>query len=144
MTGAGNGHIVGGMNTQRFLTYVAVAGGLAWFCKFATASIDMDSPVVAFFFILGLTLLPIGSIGIALRLLEHRPRWLRLVGAALAPVAFLGIFSLLDSTLVPLTEDHVREWAKAEAGVVTAAVIWLTAGVWTLRRGSAGRTHMAR
>lgn len=132
------------MNTQRVLTYAAVAGGLAWLCKLATASIDMDSPVVAFFFVLGLTLLPIGSIGIALRLLEHRPRWLRLVGAVLAPVAFLAIFSFLDSTLVPLTEDHVREWAKAEAGVGTAAVLWLAAGAWALRRGPAGRTQLAR
>jgi hypothetical protein len=132
------------MNTQRVLTYAAVAGGLAWLCKLTAASIDMDSPVVAFFFVLGLTLLPIGSIGLALRFLEHRPRWLRLAGVALAPFAFLAIFSFLDSTLVPLTEDHVREWAKAEAGVGTAAVLWLATGVWALRRAPAGRREVAR
>ncbi len=132
------------MNTQRVLAYAAVAGGLAWLCKLTTASIDMDSPVVAVFFVLGLTLLPIGSIGVALRLLAHRPRWLRLAGAVLAPFVFLAIFLFLDSTLVPLTEDHVREWAKAEAGVLTAALLWLAAGVWALRREPAGRTQLAR
>ena len=131
------------MKTQRFLTYAAVAGALAWLCKLVAASIDMHSPVVGFFFILGLTLLTIGSAGIALNVLESRGRGVRLVGALLAPPVFLAIFSLLDGTLVPLTEDHVREWAKAEAGVLAAAVLWLAAGVWALRRGGTPRTQMS-
>jgi hypothetical protein len=131
------------MNLQRLLTYAAVAGGLAWLCKLVAASIDMNSPVVAVFFVLGLILLPIGSIGIALRLLQDRPAWLRAAGGVLAPFAFLAIFSLLDGTLVPATEDHVREWAKAEAGVFAAAVIWLAAGLWSLRSGRRLRTSRA-
>ena len=111
--------IVVRMNTQRFLTYAAVAGGLAWLCKLVVlaATDGAESAAVATFYISGLCLLAIGSTGIGLRLLERRPRWLRVIGAALAPVAFLAIFSLLDSTLVPLTKDHVPAWAEVEAGV---------------------------
>ena len=141
MTGTDDVPIVVRMNTQRFLTYTAVAGGLSWLCKLVAASIDMHSPVVGFFFVLGLSLLTIGSAGIALNLLERHGRGIRLLGALLAPPVFLAIFSLLDSTLVPLTEDHVREWAKAEAGVLVAAVLWLAAGVWALRRGATPRTQ---
>lgn len=134
------------MNPQRFLTYAAVAGGLAWLCKLVVlaATDGAESAAVATFYISGLSLLAIGSIGIVLRLLERRPRWLRIIGAVLAPVAFLAIFSLLDSTLVPLTREHVPEWAKVEAGVFTAAVIWLAVATWALRRVPAPRTQTAR
>ena len=134
------------MNTQRFLTYAAVAGGLAWLCKLVVlaATGGAESAAVATCYFSGLCLLAIGSIGIVLRLLERRPRWLRAIGAALAPFAFLAIFSLLDSTLVPLTKDHVPEWAKVEAGVFTAAALWLAAAAWALRRGAAPRTQAAR
>ena len=120
-----------------------LAGALAWLCKLVAASIDMHSPVVGFFYILGLTLLTIGSAGIALSLLDGRGRALRLLGAVLAPPVFLAIFLLLDSTLVPLTEDHVREWAKAEAGVLTAAVLSLAVAMWALRRAGTSRARVS-
>jgi len=146
MTGAGDGRSVDGMNTQRFLTYVAVAGGLAWLAKLVVlaATDGAESGAVATFYISGLSLLAIGSIGIMLRLLERRPRWLRVIGGVLAPFAFLSIFLFLDELLVPPTREHVPNWAEVEAGVFTAAVIWLAAGVWALRRGPAGQTRLAR
>jgi len=79
-----------------------------------------------------------------LRLLERRPRWLRVAGAVLAPLGFVAISLFLDGLLVPPTRDRLPEWAEVEAGVFTAAVIWLAAGAWTLRRGPAGRTQPAR
>ena len=129
------------MNTQRMLTSAAVAGGLAWFTKLAVlaATDGAESAAVATFYVSGLVLLAIGSIGIALHHLKGRARWLCLV----APFAFLAIFSLLDSTLVPLTDDHVPKWAKVEAGVFTAAVIWLGAAIWTLRSGATSRASRA-
>jgi hypothetical protein len=134
------------MNSQRFLTYVAVVGSAAWFCKLVVlaATDGAESAAVATLYIAGLCLLAIGSIGIVLRLLERRPRWLRAGCAALAPVAFIAIFLLLDGTLVPVTRDHVPEWAKVEAGVFTAAVIWLAFSTWALRRVPAARTQTAR
>jgi hypothetical protein len=133
------------MNIQRLLTYAAVAGGLAWLCKLVVlaATDGEESAGVATFYILGLSLLTIGSIGIALRLLTGRPRWLRVIGALLAPFAFLALFSLLDSTLVPLTDEHVPKWAEVEAGVFTAAVLGLVAGFWALRPGPALRASRA-
>jgi hypothetical protein len=134
------------MNTQRFLTYAAAAGGLAWFGKLAVlaATDGAESAAVATLYISGLCLLAIGSIGVVLLLLERRSRWLRIAGAAIAPFAWVAIFSLLDSTLVPLTKDHVPEWAKVEAGVFTAAVISVSLAGWALRRVPAARVPATR
>jgi hypothetical protein len=134
------------MKTPRFLTYAAAAGGLAWLCKLAVlaATDGAESAAVATLYFSGLCLTTIGSIGIVLRLLERRPRWLCAVGAAIAPFAWLAIFSLLDSTLVPVTKDHVPEWAKVEAGVFTAAVLSLSVATWALRRVPAPRAQPAR
>lgn len=134
------------MNIQRVLTYAAVAGGFAWLAKLVVlAGTDgAESAAVATLYFSGLCLLAIGSIGIVLGLLERLALWLRGIGAALAPFAFLAIFSLLDSTLVPLTKAHVPAWAEVEAGVFTAALIWLAAGVWTLRRRAMPRAQTAR
>jgi hypothetical protein len=133
------------MNTQRLLTYAAAAGGLAWFGKLAVlaATDGAESAAVATLYISGLCLTTIGSIGIVLLLLERRSRWLRVAGAAVAPFAWLAIFLLLDSTLVPLTKDHVPEWAKVEAGVFTAAVISLSVATWAVRRVPAARAQVA-
>ncbi len=145
-TGAGERRIVGGMNTQRFLTYAALAGGLVWLGKLAVlaATDGAESALVGTLYFSGLCLLALGSIGIALKLLECRPRWLRVSGAVLAPFAFLIIFLFLDGVLVPPTRDHVPNRAEVEAGVFTAAVIWLAAGTWALRPGPKGRTQLAR
>jgi len=134
------------MNTQRFLTYAAVAGGLTWLTKLVVlaATDGAESAAVATCYVSGLCLLAVGSSGIALRLLERRPRWLRVGGALVAPFAFLIIFLFLDGVLVPPTRDHVPNWAEVEAGVFTAAVIWLAAGTWALRRGPGARTQLAR
>lgn len=133
------------MNTQRFLTYAAVAGGLVWLGKLAVlaATDGAESAVVGTLYFLGLSLLAIGSIGIALRLLQRRPRWLRVVGSVVAPFAFLVIFLFLDSVLVPPTRDRLPNWAEVEAGVFTAAVTWLAAGIWAVRGGPANRTQLA-
>ncbi len=133
-----------GMHTQRFLTYAAVAGGLAWLAKVVVlAATDGAESAASARSTSRASASPIGSIGIVLRLLEHRPRWLRVTGAALAPFAFIVIFLALDGVLVPLTRDHVPDWAEVEAGVFTAAVLGLTAGTWALRSTSALRTSSA-
>ncbi|MBA2461432.1 MAG: hypothetical protein H0V45_06670 [Actinobacteria bacterium] len=137
------------MTTQRFITIAAgaaVAGGVAWLIKLAVlaATDGAESLAVATLYGSGLLLLAVGSIGIALRLLERRPLWLRIASGVLAPVVFFAAFLFLDSLLVPLTEEHVADWAKAEAGVLATALIWLAAGAWALRssRNSAVRSTL--
>lgn len=134
------------MTTQRLVTVAtgaAVAGAVAWIAKLAVlaATDGAESTAVATLYVAGLILLAVGSIGIVLQLLDRRPFWLRVVTGVLAPAAFIVVFLFLDGVLVPLTEDHVADWAKAEAGVLAAAVIWLAAGTWALRstRGASPR-----
>lgn len=134
------------MNTQRLLTYIAVAGGLAWVAKLVVlaATDGAESIAVAALYISGLSLLAIGSIGIVLRLLERRPRWLRVVGAVLAPPAFLIVFLIIDGVLVPPTRDHLPNWAAVEAAIVVTAVTWLAAASWALRRDTASAAQPSR
>lgn len=126
------------MTTQRWITLgagAAVAGGVAFLAKLAVlaATDGAESIAVATFYFLAIGLCAVGSVGIALRLLQRFPRALRIVGVVLSPVAFFATFLLLDSVAVPPTREHVPNWAEVEAGVFLTALIWLAAGAWALR-----------
>jgi hypothetical protein len=136
------------MHTWRpttILAAVAVAGGLAFLAKLvaAAATDGAESVVVGSFYLLGVLLCAVGSPGIALRLLQGRHVVLRVVLTALAPLVFVASFLLLNSIAVPLTEDHVPNWARDEGGVFFTALIWLAAGLWAVsprRRAHRGAT----
>ncbi len=140
------------MTTQRWITLgagAAIAGGVAFLAKLAVlaATDGAESIGVATFYFLGIGLCAVGSVGIALRLLQRFPRVLRVVGVVLSPVAFFATFLFLDSIAVPPTREHVPNWAEVEAGVFLTALIWLAAGAWALKpeRGPAAqKTQAAR
>ncbi|MBA3401375.1 MAG: hypothetical protein H0U05_05225 [Actinobacteria bacterium] len=138
------------MTTQRFITVgsgIAIAGGVAFLVKLAVlaATNGAESIAVATFYLLGVVLCAVGSVGVALRLLQRFPRALRIIGAVVSPLAFFATFLLLDGVLVPPTREHLPNWAEVEAGVFLTALIWLAAGAWALRseRGLAVRTTQA-
>ena len=136
------------MTNHRFTTLAcgaAVAGALALLAKLAVlaATDGAESTAVAVFYFLGIGLLAVGTAGIALRLLERRPRVLRILAALASPFVFFAAFLALDSILVPLLRESVPEWAEAEPGVFATAVIWLAAGAWALRSREAGRRRHA-
>jgi hypothetical protein len=131
------------MTTQRWITIgsaTAIAGGMAFLVKLAVlaATDGAESIAVATFYFLGNGLCALGSIGVALRLLQRRALPIRIGGAMVAPIAFAITFLWLDSVVVPLTREHVPAWAEVEGGVFLTALIWLAAGTWALRtRGAA-------
>lgn len=131
------------MTTERWIAIgsgAAVAGAFAFLAKLAVlaATDGQESVPVATLYFLGIAFCAVGSSGIALRLLRRQRNAVRVAAVILSPLAFFGTFLSLDSTLVPLTRDHLPKWAEVEAGVFVTALIWLTAGAWALRTSPKG------
>ena len=77
------------------LASVLIAGGVSWLLKLtviavmvATGSGDIESGLVAFFYLVGLALLLIGSTALGVRLTMGRAVPLRIAAVVLCPIVF--------------------------------------------------------
>jgi hypothetical protein len=124
---------------------VLIAGGVSWLLKLtviavmvATGSRDIESGLVAFFYLMGLALLLIGSTALGLRLTMGRPVPLRIAAVVLSPIVFWFSFMILDS----IVGGQAPNYVQSETAVLLAALVWLALGAMV--RKSTRRTPTTR
>jgi hypothetical protein len=138
---------------------VLLAGGLSWLAKqavivaTATDGHANESAPIAFFYLLGGALLLVGSTGVGLWLTRRRGLIARVSAAILSPIAFIALYSVLDSIGKPLVGTRGPAYLPDEVGIIAAAVVALGLGVWLFttsrrasdaRSGTAGQSHLIR
>ncbi len=127
------------------LATILIAGGVSWLLKLtviafmvATGSRDIESGAVAFFYLMGLALLLIGSTALGLWLTRSSQVPLRIAAVVLSPIVFWFSFQILDSIVGGQAFDYVR----SETAVLLAALVWLAVGAMV--RKSTRRTPTTR
>jgi hypothetical protein len=131
------------------LATVLMAGGVAWLLKLtviavmvATGSRDIESGLVAFFYLTGLALLVIGSTALGLWLTMGRPVPLRIAAVVLSPIVFWFSFEILDIIADSIVGEQAPNYVQSETAVLLAALAWLAIGS-TVRK-STRRTPTTR
>lgn len=120
--------------THNILSAAALAGGAAWLVKFAViAAVDPDAGATAFFYILGVTLMAVGSIAIGMRLTAGRGNVAKVIAAVASPVAFFAAYLVLDGISKPLVGDSGPFWLAEEAGIALTGFVYLLVGAAMLR-----------
>lgn len=117
---------------------MAVAlGGFSWLAKvaviIATDGEVNDEGAAAFFYILGVALMAIGSTAAGVLLAGGRSWWMLAVAVVLSPILFVVSFAILDGILKPLVGDRGPAYAGDEAGILTTGLAWLTLGIGLLK-----------
>lgn len=140
------------MTTSRWiviLTTALIAGGVAWLLKLeviavlvVTGSPDIESALVAFFYLTGFALLVIGSTALGLWLTRNRPVPLRIAAMILSPILFWFSFELLDSIADSIVGEQAPDYVQSETAVLLAALGWLAIGAMV--RKSTRRTPTTR
>jgi hypothetical protein len=131
------------------LTAALIAGGVAWLLKLVaiavlvvTGSPNIESGLVAFFYLTGFALLVIGSTALGLWLTRNRPVPLRIAAVALSPIVFWFSFELLDSIADSIVGKQAPDYVQSETAVLLAALGWLAIGLMV--RKSSRSTLTAR
>ena len=112
-----------------------IAGASAWLVKLAVivitdgAESGAGDGAAAVFFLVGFVLLLIGSSAVGLWLTRSRGPVMRIVAGLLALVAFLVSMNLLDPAGEALVGDLGPDYAREEAGILLAGLLWLALGI---------------
>ena len=141
------------MTTGRWiviLTTALIAGGVAWLLKLvaiailvATGSPDIESGLVAIFYLTGFALLVIGSTALGLWLTRSRPAPLRIAAVILSPLLFWFSFELLDTIADSIVGDQAPNYVQSETAILLAALGWLAIGVM-VRKSTRSTPHRPR
>jgi len=120
---------------MRLATLALIAGATAWLVKLIVivvtdgAESGAGDVAAAVFFLPGFVLLLIGSSAVGLWLTRRRGPVVRVVAGLLAPVAFLVSMNVLDPLGEALVGDLGPDYAREEAGILLAALLWLALGI---------------
>jgi hypothetical protein len=127
------------MTRERWISIGSVAaalGGLSWLAKvaviIATDGEVTDEGAAAFFYLLGVALMGIGSTAVGVLLAGRRSRWLVAVAVALSPIVYFVSYAVLDSITKPLVGDRGPAYAGDEVGILTTGLAWLMLGIGLL------------
>ncbi|MBA2468923.1 MAG: hypothetical protein H0V37_05915 [Chloroflexia bacterium] len=123
----------------------AALGGLSWLAKvaviIATDGKVNDEGAAAFFYLLGVALMAIGSTAVGSQLAGGRSWWVLAVAVALSPILLVVSFAILDGVTKPLVGDRGPTYWGDEAGILVTGVVWLMIGVglfWIAHRTDGG------
>jgi hypothetical protein len=140
------------MTASRWTAILAtalIAGGVAWLLKLtviavmvATGSPDIESSLVAFFYLTGFALLCIGSTALGLWLTMGKPVPLRIAAVVLSPIVFWFSFEILDIIADSIVGSQAPDYVQSETAVLLAALAWLALGAIVLK--STRRTRTTR
>ena len=134
---------------MKVATLALIAGASAWLVKLVVivitdgAESGAGDATAAVFFLPGFVLLLTGSSAVGLWLTRSRGSVVRIVAGLLAPVVFLVSMNLLDPVGEALVGDLGPDYAREEAGILLAALLWLALGV-LVAAGSRPRRLPAR
>ena len=119
----------------RIATVALIAGATAWLVKLVVivatdgAESGAGDAAAAVFFLPGFVLLLGGSSAVGLWLTRGRGAIVRIAAALLAPVVFFVSMNLLDPAGEALVGDLGPDYAREEAGILLAALLWLALGI---------------
>jgi hypothetical protein len=120
---------------MKIATFALIAGASAWVVKLVVivitdgAESGAGDAAVAVVFLLGLVLLLSGSSAVGLWLTRGRGPVVRIAAALLAPVTFLVSMNVLDPVGEALVGNLGPNYAREEAGILLAALLWLALGI---------------
>ena len=122
------------------LATVLVAGGVAWLLKLVAIAVlvltgdrDIESAVVAFFYLTGVGFLFIGSTALGLWLTMSRQVPLRIAAVVLSPIVFWGSYQIMDGIVDSIVGDQAPGLVESETAILLAALAWLALGVMLLK-----------
>ena len=138
------------MTASRWTAILAtalIAGGIAWLLKLtviavmvATGSPDIESGLVAFFYLTGFALLCIGSTTLGLWLTMGKAVPLRIAAVVLSPLVFWFSFEILDIIADSIVGSQAPDYVQSETAVLLAALAWLALGAIVLKSTRRTRT----
>jgi len=120
---------------MKIATLALIAGASMWLVKLVVivvtdgAESGAGDAAAAVFFLPGFVLLLSGSSAVGLWLTRRRGPVVRVVAGLLAPVAFLVSMNVLDPLGEALVGDLGPDYAREEAGILLAALLWLALGL---------------
>lgn len=137
------------MTRERWISIGSVAaalGGLSWLAKvaviIATDGEVTDEGAAAFFYLLGVALMVIGSTAVGAMLAGRRMQLMLVMAIALSPIIFFISYAILDGIAKPMVGDRGPAYAEDEAGILMTGLAWLILGVGLFR--TAHRSDDAR
>lgn len=127
------------MTRKRWIEIGSIAaafGGLSWLAKvaviIATDGKVNDEGAAAFFYLLGVALMLIGSTAVGTLLAGHRSRLVVAVAVVLSPIVLFVSFAILDGLTKPLVGDRGAAYWADEVGILTTGLAWLLLGMCML------------
>ena len=128
------------MNRHRWIQIsatLAAVGAAAWLAKFAvivaTDGATTDTGAAAAFYLLGVTLMLVGSTWVGVRATARLGTPLFALGVILSPVVLIASFTVLEGIAKGAVGDAGPAWLADEAGIVATGAAWLLASAWSLR-----------
>jgi len=116
-------------------TLALIVGASAWLVKLVVivatdgAESGAGDRAAAVFFLSGFLLLVVGSSAVGLWLTRSRGPAVRIVAGLLASAALVVSMNLLDPAGEALVGDLGPDYAREEAGILLAALLWLALGI---------------
>ena len=126
------------MTRQRWIVLAAAtaaAGGAAWLAKFAVIAVTDGATsggaeaVTAVLYVLGVTLMALGSSWIGVTLAGDRHVALAFALGLLSPLLLFASFVLLDAVAQSVVGDAGPAWLQDEVGILATGAVWLGAGI---------------
>ena len=120
---------------MKIATLALIAGASMWLVKLVVivvtdgAESGAGDAAAAVFFLPGFVLLLSGSSAVGLWLTRGRGPVVRIAATLLAPVTFVVSMNLLDPVGEALVGDLGPDYAREEAGILLAALLWLALGI---------------
>ena len=123
---------------------------VAWLLKLVAIAVlvltgapwDVESAVVAFFYLTGLGFLFIGSTALGLWLTMSRQVPLRIAAVVLSPIVFWVSYRIMDGIVDSIVGDQAPGLVERETAILLAALVWLAIGAMLLK--STSRTPTTR
>ena len=105
---------------------------------------DGDETVAASaFYLLGVTLILIGSTWVGAVLAGDRPMYVLAPLVLLSPLLGFVSYAVLDGIAAGIAGNAGPDWLKAEVGIVATGAAWLGASLWALRRHALEPRHQS-
>jgi hypothetical protein len=119
----------------RLALLLFLVGGIAWLLKvIGIATLGSENPTEGPLFLIGVTLLLVGSSALGGLILLRAPLPLYIIGCVVSPIVFWIFFTMMDPLGRALFSPDRSDLLYHESGILITAVIAVVLGFILLRR----------